>query len=263
MQQDRIISWGNDFPDGYGHTSIDFLRNHGNRELFLKAKSGDETAAVELVKKCIKEDRIIQLRSKYPEALIIPVLAKERAGYNVIPLAYAKVIQNIAGLDIDDKNIFQINTTNHTGACAMQRLLNRAVFDGTVRNGYNYIIVDDVVTQGGTVSCLRHFIKDNGSNVAAVSALAFNRDSSTIALQPETHEDILKKFGRDELEAFLKEKRITRGIEELTNSEARYLLKFKDVDAIRDRAYEIGVQRVLNENRRVFREKSIAIDRVL
>lgn len=68
--------------------------------------------------------------------------------------------------------------------------------------------------------------------MVAVSALAFNKDSTTIALLPETYKDILKKFGRDGLETFLKEKRIARGIDELTSSEARYLLKFRDVNAI-------------------------------
>ena len=145
----------------------------------------------------------------------------------------------------------------------MVRLINRPVFDGNVRLGYNYIIVDDVITQGGTVSSLRHYILDNGGKVAAVSALAFARESSTIALLPQTYGEIIQKFGRDELEGFLKEKKIVRGIEELTNSEGRYLLKFKDVGAIRNRAYEVGVQRVLNENRRVFKEKSCTIDKVL
>ena len=60
--------------------------------------------------------------------------------------------------------------------------MNRPVFDGTISKDYNYIILDDVVTQGGTVSVLRRFIKDNAGNVAAVSALAFGKDSSTIAL---------------------------------------------------------------------------------
>lgn len=63
-----------------------------------------------------------------------------------------------------------------------------------------------------------------------MSALAFGKDSTTIALQQDTCIKILEKFGRDELEGFLQEKGIVRGIEELTNSEGKYLLKFKDVN---------------------------------
>ena len=74
MGEEKLTCWEKEFPNGYGHTSIKFLRS--NRELFYKAKSGDEIAAVKLVKKCIKKDRVIQLKSKYPEALIAPVLAK-------------------------------------------------------------------------------------------------------------------------------------------------------------------------------------------
>jgi len=101
------------------------------------------------------------------------------------------------------------------------------------------------------------------TRVVAVSALAFGKESNTIALQPETHMKILEKFGRDGLEGFLQEKGIVRGIEELTNAEGKYLLKFRDVEAIRNRAYEVGVQRVLKENRRVFKEKSCSIDEML
>lgn len=202
------------------------------------------------------------IKEKHPDAVLIPVLAKERTGYNVIPLAYAKIAGSMTGLRIHE-DIFQISSSHHTGACAMQRLLNRQVFDGTVCKGYNYIILDDVVTQGGTVSALRRFIKDHGGNVAAVSALAFGKDSATIALQPEIYKGVLNKFGRDDLEGFLQEKGIARAIEELTNAEGKYLLKFRSVDAIRNRAHEIGVQRILKENGRVFKEKSGLMDKVV
>ena len=262
MSQEKVIPWEEDFPSGIGQTSIDFIRNHGNRELFMQAKAGDEIAAVELVKKCIKKDRVIDLYNQHPDAVILPVMAKERTGYNVLPLAYAKVMSSISGFRVNE-DIFQINSPHHTGACAMERLITRPVFDGKVQNGYNYVVLDDVVTQGGTVSSLRHFIKEHGAKVVAVSALAFGKESTIIALQQETYKNISEKFGRDELEGFLQEKGIARGIEELTNAEGKYLLKFRDVDAIRKRAYEIGIQRVLKENGRVFKEKSIAIDRVL
>ena len=61
----------------------------------------------------------------------------------------------------------------------------------------------------------------------------------------------------------MRERGIVEAIEELTNSEAKYLLKFKNVDAIRNRAYEVSVQRVLKENRRVFKEKSRLMDGVI
>lgn len=262
LKYNGVIPWEAGFPAGIGHTSLDFLRNHGNRELFMQAKAGNEIAAVELVKKCIKKDRIIKLCNQYPSSIILPVMAKERTGYNVIPLAYAKVMSSISGIRVNE-DVFQINCPHHTGACAMIRLINRPVFDGKVQLGYNYIILDDVVTQGGTVSCLRRFINENGGRVAAVSALAFGKESTIIALQQDTYTKILKKFGRDELEGFLQEKGIVRGIEELTNAEGKYLLKFRSVDAIRNRAHEIGVQRILKENGRVFKEKSGLMDRVL
>jgi Predicted amidophosphoribosyltransferases len=228
----------------------------------MQAKAGDEIAAIELVKKCIKKERVIGLHNHYPNAIILPVMAKERTGYNVLPLAFAKVISNISGLRINE-DVFQINCPRRTGACAMERLINRPIFDGKVQEGYNYIVLDDVVTQGGTVSSLRRFINEHGAKVVTVSALAFGKESTTIALQQDTCVQILEKLGRDSLEGFLQEKNIVRGVEELTESEGKYLLKFRDVEAIRNRAYEVGVQRILRENGQVFKEKSIAIDRVL
>jgi hypothetical protein len=73
----------------------------------------------------------------------------------------------------------------------------------------------------------------------------------------------LNKFGRDDLEGFLQEKGIARAIEELTNAEGKYLLKFANVDAIRNRAYEVSVQRILKENRRVFKEKSGLMEKAI
>lgn len=99
MLQGKTIPWEKNFPSGVGHTSIDFIRNHGNRELFMQAKAGDEIAAIELVRKCIKMDRVISLKNQYSDAVILPVLAEERTGYNVIPLAYAKVMSSISGLE--------------------------------------------------------------------------------------------------------------------------------------------------------------------
>jgi hypothetical protein len=115
----KVISWEEGFPSGIGHTSIGFIRNHGNRELFMQAKAGNEIAAVELVRKCIKKDKISSLRNQYPDAVLLPVLAKERTGYNVIPLVYAKVMSSISGLKINEE-VYQINSPHHTGACAMQ-----------------------------------------------------------------------------------------------------------------------------------------------
>ncbi|NLH59665.1 MAG: hypothetical protein GX461_09710 [Clostridiales bacterium] len=44
-----------------------------------------------------------------------------------------------------------------------------------------------------------------------------------------------RKFGRDEIEKYLKEFGIGERIEDITNGEARHLLRFKNVDRIRDR----------------------------
>ena len=72
----NAVPWEESFPAGIGHTSIDFIRNHGNREQIMKAKSGDEIAAVELVKKCIKLERVNLLKEKYSDCVIVTMYSR-------------------------------------------------------------------------------------------------------------------------------------------------------------------------------------------
>ena len=75
------FAWDIHFPKGYGHTSIAFLKRcYG----FYKAKNGDFISALNVVSKCIKQDRLRKLREQYPNAVLIPVL-----GQNQLPLALA------------------------------------------------------------------------------------------------------------------------------------------------------------------------------
>jgi adenine/guanine phosphoribosyltransferase-like PRPP-binding protein len=50
----------------------------------------------------------------------------------------------------------------------MECLNNRATFDGPVRRGERYVLVDDVMTMGGTLAGLAHYIGSGGEAVAAV-----------------------------------------------------------------------------------------------
>lgn len=259
IKAQKATPWGDNFPKGIGHTTIGFLKSekNGNAELHKKAKAGDEIAATQLVEKCIKKDRILQLAKQYPDAIIVPAIAEERTGINMLPKMYADRICEIGGFKQND-NIYQINRTFHTGAGAMDRIISKPIFDGEVKKGYNYIIVDDVVTQGGTLNSLRQYIEENGGNVVAVSALAFDKGSTEIAINDNVISQLINKFGRDNFEQFLREEGIAWGIEELTNSEGLYFLKFRDVDSIRDRANEAKSQRRLRESARI--QKTARLD---
>ena len=68
---------------------------------------------------------------------------------NKIPRTLAAYIGYNAGLEVDT-SIVQTEKVGHTGANAWHRLAFRAKFDGKVKPDKQYILVDDVVTAGGT-----------------------------------------------------------------------------------------------------------------
>lgn len=218
------------------HTTIAAMRRHPS---FTAAKAGDPLAALSLVRDLARQERITRLAVQHPSALIIPVLAVERTGVNMLPLAFAKFIGSIGHLRVET-GILQVNKTHHTDSSAMHRLLHRPEFSGNVIPGQGYIIVDDVITSGSTVQALRLFIESHGGKVLAFSALAgsfsfITGSSLEINLTQETIHAIEAKFGLNAFTALLRQTGIAARPADLTNSQARYLLAFGSLDAIRNR----------------------------
>lgn len=226
-----IKPWPKDFPEIYGHTNIAALKRHPDYE---KAKAGDVRSALKVVSDLAKIDRIKELGRQFPNAEIVFVHSQEEGGLNKLPVALATAIGDITGLAINT-DIIQSNRPEHTKKDAAERILSRAEFDGPVKKGQEYIIVDDVVAQGGTISELKHYIENNGGKVVAVSALSYARGSGKIAIQPETIKTLTERFGKDDLERLLKKYDVAGTIQALTEREGRYLAKFKSLDTIRDR----------------------------
>ena len=193
-----------------------------------------------LIHDVVKIDKIKKLASDYPNAILVPVheLIAENGRFNAIPLVYADYVSNITGLEVC-KDIIQVKKASHTNKNALNRLLDRSQFEGPVKPGATYIVVDDVVTQGGTVSELRSFIENSGGRVACVSTVSFGKYSVVLGMKKETVSEIERKFGRNESEKFIKEFGIGEKLEHLTNAEGRYLLQFASIDRIRERISEV------------------------
>jgi len=218
---DISFAWEENFPKGYGHTSIAYLRRCSG---FNCAKNGNMNAAIHIIERCVKVNRIKYLEEKYPNSVLLPVIN----GRNVLPLALAQKIN----LPIW-KNVFLINTVPRKKLLAIQRLLHKPVFIGHIQKGLDYIIVDDIVTQGGTISTLREFVIARGGRVVAVVALAFSIGSHYIAPTQEILIRLFLKFGnvlyKLELEGCI------GSFAELTYSQIRYLIKFSSVQNIYDK----------------------------
>jgi hypothetical protein len=191
---------------------------------FEDAKRGDFDAAQYVVSRCAKKDRLDILRNRYPDAALIPVL-----GTNGLPLALAEAI----GLPIWHR-VRLLHTVSRKQLCAFKRLLHKPVFNGDIAKGRSYIIVDDIVTQGGTVAALREFIMSHGGKVVAVAALAYAIGSHNVAPQKWNIVRLTVKFGT-KLPPLLREAGVAAVVRALTNSQAKYLLRFASVRNIQKR----------------------------
>lgn len=212
---DMSPAWEEDFPKGYGHTSIAFLRRCVGYE---EAKHGNLEAAHFVVSRCVKQDRLCDLRKKHPRAVLLPVL-----GENRLPLALAQAI----GLPIWT-DVYLIQTISRKLLCAIERLLHKPIFAGTIQENLEYILVDDVITQGGTISALRRFVIAAGGIVVAVAALAYAIGSHAVAPMRYHVVRLMVKFGMALL-CLLKTLGIAVSAQGLTNSQAKYLLRFSSV----------------------------------
>lgn len=63
---------------------------------------------------------------------------------NEIPMALAEELSRRLELRVHD-GIVQLNSVGHTGADGFTRLANQALFDGPVKGGQAYYLVDDFV----------------------------------------------------------------------------------------------------------------------
>ena len=138
-----------------------------------------------------------------------------------------------------DCNIVQINEPKHTSKDAIGRILSRGDFEGAVQPGRSYIIVDDVVTQGGTLSELRNYIESNGGKVACASTLSFSKFSMQLGIKRDTILELERKFGRNDAEKVIRELGVGDKLECLTTGEGRYILSYANLDTFRERAAEV------------------------
>jgi len=160
------------------HPDYDEAKNHENR-----------AAALRLVHDFLRTPenhaQLLTLKQKYSGAVIVPVRAIEAGGKNRIPEALAEYIGMNTGLEVDD-GIVQTNRVHRTGTDEWHRFAFRPSFDGIVKSGQGYILVDDVFSLGGSFNELRRFIETNGGKAVHTIALATGRSGPEIALNPKT-----------------------------------------------------------------------------
>ena len=195
---------------------------------YVQAKAGDPKAALDLISDLALAWLMgVQDRFSLSCTFVAPH-AKEVSGDNAIPQTLAAVCALVYSGKADT-SVVQTDRVFHTGADPMERMATRAEFEGEVVAGERYVLVDDVISMGGTLAELSNFIQSRGGLVHDVVVLtnagrnkSLVPDAKTVRLLKERfHHDIVKIFG------------IEPGA--LSANEASYLVGFRSVDEIRNR----------------------------
>lgn len=201
---------------------------------YLSAKKGDMEAALDLAERLVTPETVEQVKAMIGDhnPKIVPVLASEAGGNNMIPLAYAEVLADRLGLQTET-GIVQREKVHRTDSGADHRLAFNPSFIGHVEPGQKYLIVDDTLTMGGTLASLKGYIDNREGKVVGASVMTAHVGALELPVKPKMLAGIEAKHGQ-EMNAFWKEN-FGYGIDKLTQGEAGHLRAAASVDAIRDR----------------------------
>jgi hypothetical protein len=226
--------WDDSFPDVVTAHRPGVLSEHPD---YAAAKAGDAKAALRVARDIVTPDFVQQVRDALPAGSkpeIVPVVAREETGNNQIPRMAAEVLAKQLGTKVSD-TIGQADKVGRGSSDAMDRLARQPTFTGEVKRGQAYVLLDDTVTQGGTLAQLKTHIEREGGRVVLATALTGKDYSRKLALTPKTLEQVRGRFGS--IENWWREQ-FGHGFDGLTESEARTLLTYDkgrlSPDALRD-----------------------------
>ena len=234
-------AWAAETAKSVQHSTVNAMRAQPGYDA---AKAGDFIAGVRVARAMIKPKLIAKLKDSLPadaKVIVVPVRSLEASGENAIPSGMADVIADMAGWEQSD-DIFQINKVEHTGKSALERLKSQAAYDGPVEKGALYLIVDDVVTQGGTLANLKGMIEAGGGKVIGIHTIGAAQFSTNLKVGQETIEKLKKNYGQnlDPVLSYIYGGKIN--VEHITESEARTFLNNRQelLDAARAGRPETG-----------------------
>ena len=221
------MAWGNSFPAVINHTSSSVARHHPD---FNAAKCGDFDAAIRLVDDLVKDEKVLDVATRYPNAHVAYIHKRNSDGTNMIPAAFAAKF-SAAGMTVED-DIIAVTTVSHTNASDVARLGRRMRFEGEVTKGADYVILDDFITSGAELRDMRDYISSKGGNVVMITTFghgSFGR-LSDIRISND-YKSKLKEAGITDLD--LRKYGIASEIGCLTLSEAAKLSRVVNASAKR------------------------------
>ncbi|WP_298841961.1 phosphoribosyltransferase [uncultured Salinicola sp.] len=213
-------------------------------EKYIAAKRGlDHMAAADVVDAIIREDVVDRIVDAVWECGVAPIIVYPSPGFedhdsingsgpslksmNALPAAYASYLQKTLGGEVDNR-IHQKARVGRTGMSGMARFVWQPAFEGEVLPGKPYVVVEDMVTLGGTLACLTSYIHKNGGKVIAVTSLGSSKGllTSPLALRDNTLSRLFRVYS-ERFSTFWMET-IGHAGEHLTDEEGCFLADFAE-----------------------------------
>jgi phosphoribosylpyrophosphate synthetase len=162
--------WTVNFPDIIIHSEVSIRNCHS---AYVAAKAGNPAAAITLVRDLLNNEAVDLLRRTTGphDVTLAAVSAIEKTGFNAIPDAMEHEIGKRLGFPVDTGDLVQINKVAHNPRDRLAPAGNAAAFWGEVKQGRDYVLVDDHVGLGGTLANMRGYIEANGGKVIAMTTL--------------------------------------------------------------------------------------------
>lgn len=229
--------WGAHEADVLIHQSDEMqVRGHPR---YADAKAGDLDAAAELVQDTLNQATLNQatltalagLGLGLAQPMLLPVVAEEAHGTNAIPLVLAQQVGAALDWPIEIR-VIQSNVVGRTRKDGYYRLAFQPLFEGASDPDRDYVLVDDFIGQGATLTNLRGHVLAAGGRVPGITSLTGKAISATLALRPATLAELRQTHGND-LENWWRQV-FGFGFEHLTESEARYLIPRSNADRVRE-----------------------------
>lgn len=225
------VPWPSNFPDAFVNVPwasadkrIATLKSH---PLYNAAKGQRNIeAAITIVDDLHNLESVLSL-ADYVEQQggkpkIIAPSCQPGDSNNALAVGYAQWLSHELDWDVDTE-VFQQKTVSRDLSPNWRRIANRCDFYGEIDKSASYVIVDDVITTGGTLADLRSFIERKGGRVIAMSAIALGDGRPRrIRLGDDTRADLERFYGND-LGSFC-HKNLGFSYDCLTDAEGRAIL---------------------------------------
>lgn len=200
------VPWPDDFPDVISNIIWASKEKGGaclkSHPLYQPAKGErDMGSALSLIDDVVKPETIDGLKKIAEKSGTAPILiapaAQAEDSNNALAVAYANWLAHELDWGVEDR-VFQNKAFSKDRSGAWARIANTSTFYGEIDKTTPYVIVDDVITLGGTLADLRSFIIGKGGSVIGMSTIASRYGHDTpIHLGKDLQKKLEKFYGSD------------------------------------------------------------------